>query len=133
MAVLQGCSAGFQRSAPEMPGGAVAESWRVVRGDWSDVEAAMEVSAARAEVAVVSSTLTPGLIVFEVLAATDEAGEVVVTREGGVDGGTGEDVPIRLEARVGRFRDRVREGRLLDALSRRLEQLRGRAVAPVSW
>lgn len=91
----------------------------------------MEVAAPRAELAVTESHVAPHQVRFEVIAATDEAGDVVATRD--PDGGNGEDIEIRLTAHIGRFGDAARERRILDALSRRLSQLRGRATAPLDW
>lgn len=102
-----------------------------VRADWSDLEAAMEVAAPRAELALVETKTSSDRVVFGVVAATDENGEVVATRTPG--NGAGEDIEIRLTARIGRFGDAAREQRILDALARRLGQLHGKAIAPLDW
>ncbi len=91
----------------------------------------MEVAAPRAELAVVQSRVTPLEIRYAVVAATDESGEVVATRSAA--DGSGEDIDIQLTAHIGRFGDAARERRILEALSRRLGQLHGKATAPLSW
>lgn len=95
------------------------------------MEAAVDVSLTRAEVAVTSSTFELGRMEFGLVTATDEVGTLVVMREDA--SGSGENVPIRIEAHIGRFGDAPRESRLLEAITKRLEQLRGRDVAPIAW
>ena len=135
---IQGCTAGFQRSAPGDSTAPATPRSVVVRADWSDLEAAMEVSAPRAELGVLRTEKTEVRVRFEVVSATDELGEVVASRTA-ADGTAsaqlppGEDIEITLSARIGRFGDPVREGRILDALARRLTQLHNRATAPLDW
>lgn len=129
--LISGCSAGFVRSQPSKPGVNTGFSAVTIRGDWSDVEAAVDVSVTRAEVAVTATTFEASRMKFVLVTATDELGELVALREDA--SGNGENVPIRLEAHFGRFGDAPREVRLLEAVAKRLEQLRGRDVAPISW
>jgi len=129
--LVSGCSAAFVRSEPSIPGVNTGFSTLTVQGDWSDVEAAVDVSVTRAEVAVTSTAFEPSRMQFGLVTATDEVGELVVLREDA--SGNGEGVPIRLEVHIGRFGDAPRELRLLEAVAKRLEQLRGRDVAPISW
>lgn len=91
----------------------------------------MEVAAPRAELAVVETKASLDRVIFGVVAATDERGEVVANRA--TSNGPGEDIEIRLTARIGRFGDASREQRILDALARRLGQLHGKATAPLDW
>lgn len=91
----------------------------------------MEVAAPRAEVALVGTNVSPNSIQFTLVTATDEPGDVVATRATGP--ADGENIEITLAARFGRFGDATRERRLLDALTRRLGQLQGKATAPLDW
>lgn len=135
--LFQGCSSGTLRSEPSPVAAATGPTRTTVRADWSDLEAAMEVAAPRAELAILSTTIGPTLIRFEVLAATDEAGEVLATRLPPTDSlptnTHGENIEISLTARIGRFGDTSREIAILDALSKRLSQLHAKATAPLDW
>ncbi len=94
-----------------------------VLGDWNDVEAAAEVAVRSIEAALVHAEVLPGRTSFELVTATDEPGTLVAVP------GVGDQ--IGLWARVGRFGDRGREGRLLEAMRARLAQLHGVETAPL--
>lgn len=100
----------------------------VVRADWDDLDAALELAVRKVEAAVVvRRDPAPGRAEFEIVTATDEPG--ILTATAGEAPGP-RPIPIRLEARVGRFGDRDREGRVLQAWRARLEQLAGVDWAP---
>ncbi len=107
-------------------------STREARGDWNDLDAALEVGQLVAEVAVVgSSPPASDPRRFELVTGSDEPGWLVAQRPGtrGDDPG-----PIHMSARLGRFGDAPRERRLLDAIARRLEELSGVDSAPLgAW
>lgn len=105
-----------------------------VRADWNDVEASMDVAAPRAELAVLSTeALEHGASLrFSVVTTTDEYGEITARRDGHGPS-DGENIPIVLEARIGRFGDPTRERLILNALARRLDQLHAKATAPLDW
>lgn len=92
-------------------------------GDWNDVEAAAEVAVRIIEAVVERVEVLPGRTTFELVTATDEPGALVAER------GVGDQ--IGLSARVGRFGDRRREERLLEAMRARLAQLHGVNTAPL--
>lgn len=104
-----------------------------VRGDWDDVDAAVQVAITRAEMAILRRTAEPAdqpdpdRIQFELLTMMNDRAVLTATREAGA----GESlIPIHLEARVGHFGDPAREQVLLRAMADRLEQLAGVDYAP---
>lgn len=122
IAVLGGC-------AGSVPMGPIARdpapaSRRVLDGDWNDVEAAAVVAAAETETVILGRTAPePGMMVFEIGTIRDEPVEVLARKTGAQAGeGTGQ---IELTCRYGRFGDSVQQERFLDAMKRRLADLRG--------
>lgn len=92
-------------------------------GDLDDVGASAEIAVHSIEAVVVRTEASTGRQRLELLTATDEPGELVATAGGGER--------IELSAKVGRFGDRRREERLLEAMRHRLAQLHGVDTAPV--
>lgn len=134
---LGGCRSGGDRLVE--PGVVVApvilESGqaRVVRGDWNDVDAAVSVGLSDAEMAVLRVRVrSADRIEYELESILDEPGELIVTREPGTAAlADGPGLPIRLEARVGRWLDETRAWRLLRGTARRLEDLAGVEFKPI--
>ncbi len=91
-------------------------------GDFNDLMAAMDYTQTKTDVAVEKISQDTGVVIFELVTATDEAGRLECRA---VDRG------IEMHARVGLYGDRSRERRILEAMSRRLGQLAGRDWAPV--
>lgn len=123
---IPACSAGFVRSHPDS---AERVSWIEARGDWNDLDAAMEVAASKVESAVVTREDLPGGVSrFTLVTSTDEDGWLRATALAPITPAT---LPMRLEARFGATGDSARESRLLEALRARLEQLAGKDWAPM--
>jgi len=98
---------------------------RVLMADWDDVDAAVEVSVKKAEVALDGPPRrSPGRTVYRLRTVSDEPGELSVERgEGGL---------VTVSAKIGRFgEDKDREARLVSAVARRLKDLRGKDHAPL--
>ena len=112
----------------------VGPSWgtpqtATVTGDWDDVDAAVETAAGQSEMAeLLVEAVSDRERVYTLRTIRDETAKLVVRRGpgAGVNG-----VPIQLEARVGAFGDASQEQRLLRAMTRRLEDLKGVDFAPV--
>lgn len=124
LALLVGCGPGFvEREAGP-------EEWSQVgaRGDWDDLDAALEVAAARVGMAVVGSSPGEERRAFELVTAGDEPVSLEISKAPGAGEGD-----LVLRCRVGRFGYDARQAWLLEALGHRLEQLRGVETAPVSW
>lgn len=135
---LTGCS------GPSLPAGADTTSWNdfLVSGaiqrlpaDWDDIDAAVMVGAARSEMAVAAANPGPSLgggvgdptqRLFELKTIRDEPAWLMITRAP-----DSHDTELVMRAKVGRFGDEKREKDLLREVAARLEQLRGRAVAPL--
>jgi len=101
------------------------ESSTKVRGDWNDVDAAVEVAASKSEMALMEATTdAAGRRVCVLRTIRDETALLVIER--GSDGSSsGESVMLALRARVGRFGNPEAEGRLLRHVTERLRELRG--------
>lgn len=109
----------------------------VVRGDWDDVEAAVQVAAGRSEMGIVKvlgTQLNPAeaakvptrRCVFELRTSGDEPATLEFRAASTADPGD-----IVATAHVGRYGDRVREEHLLAEVRRRLEDLAGVDWAPI--
>lgn len=124
--------------------------------DWNDIDAAVAAGASKVEMAVVSANDgptragTPGDTrerIFKLKTIGDEPAWVTIAKAAAAPGSAdpspldgassarvsatdGADALV-LRAKVGRFGDRQRETALLQAISRRLTQLKGRDSAPL--
>mgnify|MGYP001493823331 CR=1 FL=1 len=115
----------------------------MVIADWNDVDAAVEHGALTSEMAIVERLPPePDRRVFRLRTIGDEPAVLIVTRataprsDRGVDGvgsttGVGGPEGMKLEARVGRFGDRAKEERLVNAVRARLGRLPGVDYAPL--
>jgi hypothetical protein len=118
---LAGCTGSVSSHLPLHGGGTT----RAAPGDWDDVQAAVAVAAPAIEFAVVHvQSPTPDRTAFELLSARDEPGVLIVER----GPGPGE---LSIRAQIGRFGDPARERALVEAVRRRLGQLRGVDAAPL--
>lgn len=127
LACLAGCASGRPDLRDLLP---TASTTRVV-ADWNDIDAAIDVAGEALEMAVLSSNRPeePSRII-RLKTVQDQSVIVVVEREPepptpqpGPDDGEG--VLMILRSTVGRFGDGARERKLLGALGKRLEELRG--------
>lgn len=101
----------------------------VVEGDWDDVDAAILVGLEQAEMAQLRRRSPgPDEVVVELLTLRDQPGTLRLTREPPTGDGP---TRITIEASVGRVREPDLERRLVRAVARRLEDLRGVEFAPV--
>ncbi len=124
---LAGCGADFVQSRPSRT---PPLSARAV-ADWDDLDAAVEVAAAKAELAVVSRRdERDGSARVELVSATDEPALLVARPAHGYSPGP-RPILIDLSLGVGRFGDSTRERIFLDAVKSRLEQLAGVDWAPL--
>lgn len=124
--------------------------------DWNDIDAAVAAGASRVEMAVVSANEGPTRAgapgdtrerIFTLKTIRDEPAWVTITKAASapasadpspledasatrVAGSDGAEA-LLLRAKVGRFGDRQRETALLQSISRRLTQLKGRDSAPL--
>jgi hypothetical protein len=97
---------------------------RSVTGDWDDVEAAVIVGAAKAEVAILwPPTVEPDRQVYELLGVAGEPGRL--------EASLAEDGSIVLTCSIGRFGNPAAESRLVRAVAQRLRDLHGRDYAPL--
>lgn len=96
----------------------------VMRGDWDDVGASVQVAAGLCQMAVVASQERENVRDFQLVTTHDEPAQVRFERR--ADQGD-----FRAWALVGTFGDRVQEGELLTRIRERLEQLAGRDWAPI--
>ncbi len=125
--LLPGCTA--RRFDPPIP----SDGWReIARGDWDDLDAAVEVACMRHEIARVSAADEPTgdagsrRRVFTLVTAGSEPVSIQATGQGVTDPGD-----IVLTVRVGHFGDERRERAIARTLSRRLRDLAGVTVAPL--
>lgn len=120
-----GCGSAPRLESRAAPGGE-SPTRMVMEGDWDDVEVAVRYGLARSELSLLSVTDAPLSKEFRLRSSRDEPASLSASREA-----PGPDpVPIRMEARVGRFGDPAREHALLHRVNRRLGQLRGVDIAP---
>jgi hypothetical protein len=135
---LAGCAA---PSLPSVQNG--ASSWAAfladgsreeLPADWDDIDAAVMIGASRSEMAVVAANRgpTPGAAgdpcerIFKLKTIRDEPAWLRVTRSGDQ-----RSPHIVMHAKVGRSGDEQREKEFLRHVSARLEELHGRATAPL--
>jgi len=134
IALLTGCSLDNRSRSSGVPSqGTTIE----VRGDWDDVESAVQVAAGHSEMAIEAGAgfaLQPAEVAevptrrcrYELVTAADEP---VLIRFAALS--TDDPGPIRITVLVGAFGDQPREAALLGELRRRLEDLAGKDWAPV--
>jgi hypothetical protein len=127
VAWILGCADVARRVAPVgSPEGTAA----VVRGDWNDLDAVVELAASVNEMAVVSTDWPvdspESQRDYELVTAGDEPVRMTFVRKGASSGG----IEMEARAKVGRFGDARREGRLLEAVRVRLRELEGVDSAP---
>lgn len=105
----------------------------VFEGDWNDLDAGIDVAASYAELALIDATPASvrGRRTFLLRSTRDEYAWLVVERIGPP---THDDEGVRMKARctVGRFGNPATEQRFLRALARRLADLKGVDVRPLS-
>lgn len=124
-ACLSGCSSSPSPASTEPNPFVGPATTGPASGDWDDARAAAAAAVPAVELAIVHvEEPTPDRLIFELLSARDEPGELVIERRPG----SGE---LDVRARVGRFGDPRRERALVEAVRRRLGQLRGVDVAPL--
>lgn len=133
--VASGCAGPdvIGRGSPTTPPGTTRE----IAGDMDDVDAAVDVAISASQLALVRrEEPEPGVVRYTLVTLGDEPG-VAVVREGGREGAS---VGANGEASVGAIVVTVRirargddawEKRFLDALAKRLGQLRGVDAAPI--
>ncbi len=121
-ASVAGCANG---GAPEGPRFAGDPSVMRAIGDAADLDAAVDAAMIRAELAIVRAGPGPeGGRRYELIDAQGRPGELVITPVG--------ENEFTLRARLGRFGRPSDEDRLIRAVARRLRQLHGVDVAPLS-
>jgi hypothetical protein len=129
--LLAACAA--RRFDPPIP----SDGWReVARGDWDDLDAAVEVACMRHEIALVTATDEPPDAAdaaqrvrrrtFNLVTAGSEPVRIDAASTGASDPGD-----IVLTVRVGRFGDQRRERAIARTMTRRLRDLAGVTVAPL--
>lgn len=134
---LAGCSADSPRVEMSADGPATV----TLVADWNDIDAAVDVGASKAEMAVVSRNKGPtwGNVggdrerrTFVLKTVGDEPAWLEITRGPGQDA-TDEAVTMTLHAKVGRLEggEPEKEQRLLRAVAHRLGQLKGRDWYPL--
>ncbi|GMV27689.1 MAG: hypothetical protein AMXMBFR58_37200 [Phycisphaerae bacterium] len=103
----------------------------VVIGDWDDVESSVRVGASQSEMAILEVKRPDDrTAIFEFLTITDEPASLEVHRDlFPEDSGS---FRLNLRASVGTFGDAAWQERLIDRVSRRLRQLAGVDVAPIT-
>jgi hypothetical protein len=116
------------------PGGLLASASTLqFEGDWNDLDAGIDVAASFAELAVIDATPASvrGRRTFLLRSTRDEYAWLVVERIGPP---TRDDEGVRMNARctVGRFGNPPTEQRFLQALARRLADLKGVDARPLS-
>jgi len=116
--ILFGCPSSHTRSGavPEASGTTVT-----VIGDWDDVSAAAIVGVDAIHATIEASRVTDETARFRLRLVDGSPGVLEVTRDGD---------ELIADASLGRFGDPEAEQRLLDAFTRRLEQLHGVDYAP---
>lgn len=103
------------------------------RGEWADIQAAVEVGLTEAEVAASSWTKPdPAFRRYDLWSVTDEPGWLEVRRLPAVERDGVLEERVALESRIGVFGDPDREWRLVKAMEHRLEQLYGRETYPLA-
>lgn len=118
---------------PTAPKGGKASPPTVVTvtADWNDVDTSVAVAVGQVEMAVLSVDASDPLVRrYQLRTSTDRGGTLIAERD---EPGEGESVPITLTASIGVAGDDRYQEALLRYVTRRLEQLRGRDVAPISW
>lgn len=102
------------------------------RGDRDDIEVSVDAALGRAHVAPVAmETRSDGSMVWELRNARDEPGELIVWL--GTSPSEGAPVPVTMECRMGRFGDAATEKLIIESISQRLAQLRGRDYYRITW
>ncbi len=123
---FRGCAAGPADTRGLLPSASQAR----INGDWDDIDAAIDVGATEAEMAVLSADLpTGGRRIIRLKTVQDQPVILVIDRAGDPQGAAGagpggaSEGEITMRCTVGRFGDPAREARLLKALSHRLKAL----------
>lgn len=102
------------------------------RGDRDDIEVSVDAALARAYVAPVAmSEREDGALVWELRTARDEPGSLEVRLEPAPEAGA--PVGVQISCRIGRFGDPEVERLIIQSVTHRLEQLRGRDYYRISW
>jgi len=97
-----------------------------VSADWDDVDAAVAYAVRQAETAVLhEEPPEPGRRVYRIKSVGDEEGTLVASLEGTTAETDHSPTTIGLYAKIGAFGDPELERRLVRAMKRRLEQLKG--------
>ncbi|MCA9287238.1 MAG: hypothetical protein KDA05_01555 [Phycisphaerales bacterium] len=137
--ILGACAADLPPAIPESA--ALHPRPERVVADWDDIEAAAWAAAPRVEATIIHAEfLDPLTQRVELVTSRDEVAVLTATRAApppdappGSPADRGENTPIDLRFRIGRFGDASREWAFLTDLVDRLEALRGVGAAPIRW
>lgn len=110
------------------PSNAGTKRWTGVRGDWSDISAAMDAVAERHALGILERVGDASAARFELVDIRGRPVAVVVSREAIADSGS-----FTVEIHAGRFGDADLERKIARDLAHRLDQLFGVDVAPIDW
>lgn len=133
MPLLSGCGGGFPKRGAPTPSGTTA----IVRGEWDDLDAAIEAMCGTTELALVGRVafqLQPAEVAdlstrrrgYDLLTSADEPARITFAAQE-----TGEPTAMVMTVRVGRFGDASREAAVIEAVRRRLADLEGKDFAPM--
>lgn len=137
--LLGACAADLPPPVPESA--ALRPRPERVVADWDDIEAAAWAAAPRVEMTIMHVVRPDPLTQrVEMVTSRDEVAILTATRAAppadappGSPADRGENTPIDLQFRIGRFGDAGREWAFLTDLVDRLEALRGVGAAPIRW
>lgn len=128
-----GCGGGAWNGpgAGQITAGQTSPGRAILTADWNDLDAAADVAAGRAQLAILRATSPdPCTRRYELTSVRGEPGALTVTRPHPCDT-PGESIPLTIEATLGRFGDPPRERTLLNAFTSRLADLHGVEFAPI--
>lgn len=127
-----GCGSAWRgEGAGVIEAGQVSPGRATLTADWNDLDAAADVAAGRAQLAILRATSPdPCTRRYELTSVRGEPGALTVTRPHPCDT-PGESIPLTIEATLGRFGDPPRERTLLNAFTSRLADLHGVEFAPI--
>lgn len=106
----------------------IAETSREILADWNDLDSAMLIAASKSQLGLSERTNDPDGAMYQLLTIHDETMLLWVTP---LEKDVGKPIRMKLETRLDPSRDTRRETNFLDALEKRLVQLRGVDTAPV--
>ncbi len=106
----------------------IPETTIEITADWNDIDAAMLIAASKSQLGLSDRTNDPDGAMFQFLTIHDETMLLWATP---LEKPTEKPIRIKFEARLEPSRDTARESKFLQALTKRLTQLRGVDTAPV--